>query len=319
MIFNEKYSIGNLLGKGSHGKVYSVTNSQNKTHNVAIKIEKCEKNKPMINQRLFFEYNILKILYKNSNVVHKFGRCSIDSSGVDCFYILMKRYDFSLNDLNFKSIPLSFIFKFAIVMLNEIKFIHDNGIIHRDIKPSNIMFKLDGQKIVECKLIDFGLARKYTDEHGNLKNSRGNIGFRGSLRYVSVNGHQGKELSRADDLWSLFYVVLELVLNKLPWNKKCKSPSKIEASKKRIVDDLSFINKIIPKKKNPKTHEKIINVFNEYINYLKTIKYEQRPDYDKLINIFKKNFDSNMYDELFPIVYINRKKIELSMDLSGIS
>lgn len=41
----------------------------------------------------------------------------------------------------------------------------------------------------------------------------------GTVRYASVNAHRNKEMGRHDDLWSLFYMLVEFVNGQLPWRK----------------------------------------------------------------------------------------------------
>uniref|UniRef100_A0A1I7X9X9 Protein kinase domain-containing protein n=1 Tax=Heterorhabditis bacteriophora TaxID=37862 RepID=A0A1I7X9X9_HETBA len=48
------------------------------------------------------------------------------------------------------------------------------------------------------------------------RRARGSAEFRGTLRYCSPNVHEKKEQGRRDDLWSLFYVLIELHCG-LPW------------------------------------------------------------------------------------------------------
>lgn len=61
-------------------------------------------------------------------------------------------------------------------------------------------------------LIDFGLARRYVGDHdGRHLSARPDASFRGSTAYASVHAHRNEDLSRRDDLWSWFYMVLELV------------------------------------------------------------------------------------------------------------
>jgi tau tubulin kinase len=68
-------------------------------------------------------------------------------------------------------------------------------------------------------MLDFGLARQYTNATGEVRTPRAAAGFRGTVRYASLNAHKNKEMGRHDDLWSLFYMLVEFVNGSLPWRK----------------------------------------------------------------------------------------------------
>lgn len=68
----------------------------------------------------------------------------------------------------------------------------------------------------EWKVIDFGLARRYLDETGEVLPERHDTAFRGSTTYASVFAHAGQDLGRRDDLWSWFYCVVEMVEGECP-------------------------------------------------------------------------------------------------------
>lgn len=68
-------------------------------------------------------------------------------------------------------------------------------------------------------MLDFGLARQFTTGTGEVRAPRVAAGFRGTVRYASVNAHRNKEMGRHDDLWSLFYMLVEFVNGQLPWRK----------------------------------------------------------------------------------------------------
>ena len=41
-------------------------------------------------------------------------------------------------------------------------------------------------------MLDFGLARQYTNANGEVRTPRAAAGFRGTVRYASMNAHKNK-------------------------------------------------------------------------------------------------------------------------------
>ncbi len=79
-----------------------------------------------------------------------------------------------------------------------------------------------GRLAYNCRrvyMLDFGLARQYTTGTGEVRCPRAAAGFRGTVRYASINAHRNREMGRHDDLWSLFYMLVEFVNGQLPWRK----------------------------------------------------------------------------------------------------
>lgn len=83
-------------------------------------------------------------------------------------------------------------------------------------------------------IIDFGLARRFRDENGKIKKPRERVGFRGTLRYVSLRMHNKLECGPADDLISLFYSFLELIYGNLSW-QKYRQFSLVKEKKQELV------------------------------------------------------------------------------------
>lgn len=52
-----------------------------------------------------------------------------------------------------------------------------------------------------------------------MRPPRAAAGFRGTVRYASVAAHRNREMGRHDDLFSLLYVLVEMVNGALPWRK----------------------------------------------------------------------------------------------------
>ena len=141
-------------------------------------------------------------------------------------------------------------------------------------------------------LIDFGLSKFYetNNEHIEYKKSKG---FTGSYRYSSIRNHKGIEQSRRDDLESIGYMLIFFLKGKLPWqglkgsNKKKKSTNIYRVKRNISIDELC---------------EDLPNEFNEYIKYVRLLKFKEKPDYvflkNLFVNLLKKNKHTidNIYD-----------------------
>jgi len=80
-------------------------------------------------------------------------------------------------------------------LLDRIQTLHSKGYIHRDLKPENIMMGL-GNNASTLFLIDFGLAKRWRNEHGEHIPFLEGKNLAGTARYVSMNTHLGEEQSR---------------------------------------------------------------------------------------------------------------------------
>ena len=106
----------------------------------------------------------------------------------------------------------------GIQLLQNIKIIHDRGIIHRNITPENICIGLNENK-KKVYFIDFDSAKPYLDDNGRHSEFRCKDKLRGNPIFISMNAHQSYELSRRDDLESLMYLLIYLHKGQLPWNE----------------------------------------------------------------------------------------------------
>ena len=191
----------------------------------------------------------------------------------------------------------------ALQGIDRLEYIHSKDVIHRDIKPQNFLIGKKDPKIIY--LIDFGLCRKYrssrTGKHIKFSNIKKSCG---SLRFLSVNGNRGNELSRRDDLESFGYMLIYLANNYLPWMSK-------ELLK---LDDKVLIKEMF-KLKYLTTPEKLCKGLNDefvqYMKYIRKLEFEEDPDYNYLkglfISILTRNEQKN--DLLFSWV-INKRKME---------
>jgi len=234
---------------------------------------------------LAMEISVLRKM-QSSEYVCRFeacGRITIQSStsSTTYDYMVMQLLGPSLSKLRrkYKKFSLATTALLGKQMLNAIKDCHTiGGVIHRDIKPGN--FCIDNSTSyngrARCYIIDFGLCRPYISSTGEIKEARRSVGFRGTAAYASINAHDGKDLGRVDDLWSLFYVLVEFITGDLPW--KGREKEQVAIYKRQMTNSYLISNLPSP--------------FNDMLQYLKTLKFEDEPDYDLL---------ESMMDELFRI------------------
>ena len=141
-----------------------------------------------------------------------------------------------------------------------------------------------------CYLIDFGLTKQFRDsqtgEHIKYKDGKS---LTGTARYASINTHLGIEQSRRDDLESLGYTILYLYLGSLPW-QGLKAKNKTE--KYLLICDLKI--SMVPYK----LCEKLPKQFIQYFEYVRSLVFEETPDYlylkDLLNAIIMNTFSENL-------------------------
>ncbi len=90
---------------------------------------------------------------------------------------------------------------------DALEYAHANGVVHRDIKPANILIDHHGRAL----LADFGIAQSAT-KTGNFAPSIG------TLRYMSPEQLEGKEVDARSDIYSMGVVLHELLSGKLPYS-----------------------------------------------------------------------------------------------------
>ncbi|XP_031622645.1 tau-tubulin kinase homolog Asator isoform X2 [Contarinia nasturtii] len=267
-VVKERWKVVRKIGGGGFGEIYEgqdlITREQ-----VALKVESARQPK----QVLKMEVAVLKKLQGKQHVCRFIG-CGRNER---FNYVVMQLQGKNLAELRRAqqrgAFSLSTTLRLGLQILKAIESIHSVGFLHRDIKPSNFSI---GRLPYNCRLVymlDFGLARQYTTGTGEVRCPRAAAGFRGTVRYASINAHRNREMGRHDDLWSLFYMLVEFVNGQLPW-RKIKDKEQVGLMKEKY--DHKLLLKHLP------------SDLTKFLEHIQTLGYADKPDYAMLSTLFER-------------------------------
>ncbi|KIW14098.1 hypothetical protein PV08_06879 [Exophiala spinifera] len=151
-------------------------------------------------------------------------------------------------------------------LLHRVESLHAAGYLHRDIKPENFLLGTGKQGNI-VYMTDFGLSAYRRDSHSQVTSHKPatspRISLVGTCRYASINGHLNVAPSRRDDLESLGHMALYFFMGPFPGKRTIK------------VTELC---------------QGLPAEFATYINYIRGLNDQDRPDYKYLRSLFGRLF-----------------------------
>ncbi|XP_052437267.1 tau-tubulin kinase 2 isoform X1 [Carassius gibelio] len=267
ILVKDRWKVLKKIGGGGFGEIYEALDLMN-CISVALKAESAQQPK----QVLKMEVAVLKKLQGKDHVCRFVGCGRNDRFN----YVVMELQGRNLADLrrsmNRGTFTVSATLRLGLQMLEAIESIHSVGFLHRDIKPSNFAMGQFPSTCRTCYMLDFGLARQFTNSCQEVRPPRPVAGFRGTVRYASVNAHKNKEMGRHDDLWSLFYMLVEFLVGQLPWRK---IKDKEQVGKLKETYDHRLMLKHLPPE------------FSVFLEHISNLDYFTKPDYQLLRTVFE--------------------------------
>ena len=224
-LLNEDFIIDKCLGKGVSGTVYSamfIPKREKRIVNGAFPVI-CDGESKMGFQR--YQSVAIKFLKDASKLdkevkIHESLR---DIRGVpkifgwDSRAIIMENCGNNLHDIFLKEKRQpehEDVLCFGLQILEIVEKMHRRGYLHRDIKPANLTMK-EGK----LHLIDFGESRDL-DGKSHIESRGHSTSVYGSLNYNTVvSDGIPLKITKEDELWSVYFVLLELKTGNLDWRQ----------------------------------------------------------------------------------------------------
>ncbi|MBI3722856.1 serine/threonine protein kinase [bacterium] len=220
------YSLGELLGRGGMGVVYSAHHDPT-GRDVALKWLPATAH-PHMRQRFIREARVAASL-RHPHIVTVFDA----GPAPDGDFIAMELVP---------GMPLSAVLESGtlgqralvdvlIRIARALQFAHDAGIVHRDVKPANILIDNEG----EPRLVDFGLVRSIDPDRGPRVTGPGMA--LGTLAYMAPEVAAGNayEAGPSVDVFALGAILYEHLAGGLPYFEGAP-PSDPKATIVRVID-----------------------------------------------------------------------------------
>ncbi|KAF5367088.1 hypothetical protein D9758_003971 [Tetrapyrgos nigripes] len=266
------YEVSKKIGQGSFGVVFEGTKVMSNTP-VAIKVE-MNSTAPWLTE----EYQLYMALNGTFGIpqVYHFGQEGLHN------VLVMDLLGPSLEDLFNKcgrKFSIKTVCMLAKQMITRVQTLHEKSLIYRDIKAENFLMGVpETDNANTAHMIDLGLAKYYRDPETQVHIPYREIGrFAGSVRYLSVNCHVGREPSRRDDLEALGYVFMYFLRGRLPWQGLKAETIDLKYRKvgqKKIATSMDKLCAGFPKE------------FLTYLNNVRSLTFAETPDYDYLRDLF---------------------------------
>lgn len=214
-LFDQRYEVESLLGKGGMGSVYRVFDRRTGASYALKMIAADLAGERAVVKRLEYEAEATKAL-THPNIVPVYEVGSANGSP----YLVMGLVEGRSLDEVLQSeiyLPPERALNIFVQVVDGLAHAHSKGIIHRDLKPSNILLSTGegGTEIV--KLVDFGIA-KLSDEMAADKTKLTQTGeLIGSPLYMSPEQSQGNVLDPRSDIYSVGCVMYEVLAGHPPF------------------------------------------------------------------------------------------------------
>lgn len=205
-----EYKRGELIGKGSFGKVFMGMNAKTgeliAIKQVVIKSTEDNDTAKEIENEISLMHNLrhphIVTLLETQRVGNKLN--------ILMEYVPGKSMDTMLE--KFGAFTEKVIQSYTRQLLQALEYCHQNHVVHRDIKGKNILIDTKGT----LKLADFGSAKRFQNV---MSNAAPSVGYNYTPLWTAPEVLVGDYNSKVD-IWSLGCVIIEMASGKPPWSEE---------------------------------------------------------------------------------------------------
>ncbi|MFU8803577.1 MAG: serine/threonine-protein kinase [Bradymonadaceae bacterium] len=219
-LFQERYRIAKVIGAGGFAQVYRAV-QEDLEREVALKILIPAGDGPPGTDRASYSQKLVQRFHQEAKLVSRLR---------DPHTITMYDYGHAENGLLFMvfeyvnglslsqvvnrsgALKASRVIKILKQTLSSLHEAHALGMMHRDIKPANIMIYEHVGRPDQVKLLDFGIAKVFSEAEAPVNDLTTDGAIVGTPRYMSPEQILGKPLTPASDIYSLGLVGYEMLV-----------------------------------------------------------------------------------------------------------
>ncbi|KAJ6592572.1 kinase-like domain-containing protein [Mycena capillaripes] len=209
-----KWVRGELIGRGSHGRVYLALNTTT-GEMIAVKQVEISRTASDTNdsrqttlvQALKLESEMLKVL-DHPNIVQYLG-FEETPTNLSLFMEYVPGGSIGSCLLKHGRFDEDVTKSFTLQILAGLEYLHSKGILHQDLKSDSILVEMSGV----CKISGFGISKRTHDQN------QADTSMQGKVFWMApeVIKSQKKGYSFKIDIWSIGCVVLEMWTGTRPW------------------------------------------------------------------------------------------------------
>lgn len=224
VVIANKYRLERLLNEGGYSHVYLARHIRLKRNaERVIKIIKSEslQHDPTMEERFYREVQMTADLsLRCQHVVRVFDDFG-DAPKLGHYYVMEYLQGMTIADLLERQtapLPIEQVLHIFKQLCDAMSAAHQADIIHRDLKPANIMLTDYEGDPLYLKILDFGIAKSFAEEHAH--SAQFTQGAIGTPAYMAPEHFTAGAIDNRADIYSMGILLFELLTGLPPFERK---------------------------------------------------------------------------------------------------